>query len=122
MLAVDQSKFSVAKRVSKSLMAIAATATFIAIAGDAQAQDCAGGFRMIKDEIPIRCEAGVESMALGARALVSEPLTTGSDAAPAAGAPPPGMSPGGMKCVGGYTWRPGAENSYTTLPMACGRM
>jgi hypothetical protein len=102
-----------------------AAAAFFAVGNAAQAQDCVGGFRMIKDEIPIPCGAAAEESAFAPAAPVeNEPATTGSVAReqlPSA-APDDDMSPGGMKCVGGYTWRSGVENSYTTLPMACDKM
>jgi hypothetical protein len=114
------------RAATRTLLAITtAAAAFFAVASAAQAQDCVGGFRMIKDEIPIACGAAAEESAFAPAApLSSGPATTGSISraqAPSAAAPE-GMSPGGMKCVGGYNWRPGVENSYTTLPMACDRM
>jgi hypothetical protein len=102
-----------------------ASAAFFAVASAAQAQDCVGGYRMLKDEIPIACGAAAEESAFAPVApLRSEPATTGSinSERPPSAAPDDDMSPGGMKCVGGYNWRPGVENSYTTLPMACDRM
>jgi hypothetical protein len=105
-----------------------ASAAFFAVASAAHAQDCVGGYRMLKDEIPIACDAAFDESAVDQTAPVaSEPLTTGSISraqAPSAAQidEPPAMSPGGMKCVGGFNWRPGVENSYTTLPMPCNRM
>lgn len=133
MLGVDESHKSAVETApgrqagTRALLALAtAAAALFVIAGSAQAQECVGGYRMIKDEIPIRCDVGFEQSTVDqSRALLSEPPTTGSIGAPPAVAPAeaaPGMSPGGMKCVGGYHWKAGVENSYTTLPLPCDRM
>jgi hypothetical protein len=109
----------------RSLLAVtSAAAAFFAVASAAQAQDCVGGFRMLKDEIPIACGAAAEESAFAPTAPPrGEPATTGSiNREPSSAAPAEDMSPGGMKCVGGYSWRSGVENSYTTLPMPCDRM
>jgi hypothetical protein len=98
-----------------------AAAAFFAVASAAQAQDCVGGYRMLKDEIPIACGAAAEESAFAPTAPPrGEPATTGSidRVAP----PDDNMSPGGMKCVGGFHWKSGVENSYTTLPMPCDMM
>lgn len=116
------------RTATRSLLALTiASAAFFAVASAAQAQDCVGGYRMLKDEIPIACGAAAEESAFAPVApLPSEPATTGSINSvepPAARVEElPSASPGGMKCVGGYSWRPGVENSYTTLPMPCNRM
>jgi len=112
------------RAVMRSLLAMTiGAAAFFAVAGAAQAQECVGGYQMLKGEIPVLCDSGFGQP--GYAAPQEEPLTTGSiggisqppSAAPVAAAPQ--TSPSGMKCVGGYTWRPGVENSYTTLPMPC---
>jgi hypothetical protein len=128
----DVSEFSpgVAPRrrvATRSLIAMTiSAAAFFAVASAAQAQDCVGGYRMLKDEIPIACGAAAEESAFAPAApSPSEPATTGSiSRAQATNAAPADddMSPGGVKCVGGYSWRSGVENSYTTLPMPCNRM
>ena len=128
----DVSEFSpgVAPRrrvATRSLIAMTiSAAAFLAVANAAQAQDCVGGYRMLKDEIPIACGAAAEESAFAPTApLPSEPATTGSinsAQVPSAAPADDNMSPGGMKCVGGYAWRPGVENSYTTLPMSCDKM
>ena len=107
------------------LLAGAAIAALLGIAGTAQAQDCVGGYRMIKGEVPIACDSGFLTEATQP-APFSEPLTTGSiNQAPVTIAPSPGIEPqpamsyAGKKCVGGYYYRPGVENSYNSLPMRC---
>jgi hypothetical protein len=117
------------RAATRSLLTMTmASVAFFAVANAAQAKDCVGGYRMIKDEIPIACDAAFDESAVDQTVPVaSEPLTTGSinRVEPPSAASidePPAMSPGGMKCVGGHHWRPGVENSYTTLPMPCDRM
>lgn len=114
------------RMATRSLLALTiASAAFFAVASAAQAQECVGGFRMIKDEIPIACGAAAEESAFAPAApLPNEPATTGSisRAQVPSAAPDDDMSPGGMKCVGGYYWKAGVENSYTTLPMSCDKM
>ena len=114
---------------SRTLLALTiAAAAFFAAGNVAQAQDCVGGFRMIKDEIPIACGAAAEESAFAPVAPLAEeeePATTGSVSRAQAPSPAPAddnMSPGGMKCVGGFHWKAGVENSYTTLPMPCDMM
>jgi hypothetical protein len=115
---------------SRTVLALTiAAAAFFAAGNVAQAQDCVGGFRMIKDEIPIACGAAAEESAFAPVAPLAdeedEPATTGSVSGaqtPSAAPADDNMSPGGMKCVGGFHWKAGVENSYTTLPMPCGMM
>jgi hypothetical protein len=57
-------------------LSVAGGALFAA-ASVANAQDCAGGYRMVKDQVPIRCDAGAAMFHQGATPL-REPLTTGS--------------------------------------------
>ena len=111
---------------TRSLLALTiAAAAFFAVANAAQAQDCDGGYRMLKDEIPIPCGAAAEESAFAPTTpLANEPASTGSigRAQVPSAAPDDNMSPGGMKCVGGFHWKSGVENSYTTLPMPCDQM
>lgn len=110
-----------------ALALTAATGSF-AFIGSAQAQDCEGGYRMLKGEIPVACDTEFDQSAATLPAPApSEPLHTGSinglgagggnaDEIPAA-APSTHMS--GMKCVGGYAYRPTANESTITMPMPC---
>ena len=100
-------------------LALAATGLFAAI-GSAQAQDCKGGYRMLKGAIPVACE-GSDQSAATPTAPVIEPRHTGSINGNAhelpAAAPLTHMN--GMKCAGGYAYRPTANESYITMPMPC---
>lgn len=106
------------------LLAGAAIVAILGITGTAQAQDCVGGYRMIKGEIPIACDSGLPT-ASAQPVPLHEPLTTGSIARAPVSAPPvsfaqqPTMTYAGKECVGGYYYRPGVENSYNSLPMRC---
>ena len=109
-----------------TLLALAASAAaFFAVAGTAQAQDCVGGWRMIKGEIPVACSEHFGRSAFAPAApVVREPLYTGSinreqppsvarfDASPAATFSPD------PTCVGGFSYRETAANGYT-LMMRC---
>lgn len=65
----------------KTILAIgAAAAVFAAMAGSANAQDCVNGYKMMKDQIPVRCDALAPAFAGPAE----EPLITGSIAPPPA--------------------------------------
>lgn len=105
-----------------AVFVLALTSAF-AFGGSALAQDCEGGYRMLKGQIPVACEGGFDRPALAP----AEPLHTGSinrsgagggnaDEIPAA-APSTHMS--GMKCSGGYAYRPTANESHITMPMPC---
>ena len=63
-----------------TLVALAASAAaFFAVAGTAQAQDCVGGYRMLKDQIPVACGEDFGPSAFAPSApVVEEPLYTGS--------------------------------------------
>ena len=107
-------------------LALAASGFFVAI-GSAQAQDCEGGYRMVKGEVPVACEGGFDQ-AVAPTAPIREPLHTGSISRLGAGggnaddipaAVPSSTHMNGMKCVGGYAYRPTANESYITMPMAC---
>jgi len=106
------------------LLAGAAIAAFLGIAGTAQAQDGVGGYRMIKGEVPIACDSGFPT-GPAQPAARNDPLTTGSiDRAPVSAARAsferqPTTTYAGKECVGGYYYRPGVENSYNSLPMRC---
>src|SRR5882724_10772595 len=54
-----------------------AGAALIAAASSASAQDCVGGYRMIKDQVPVACGGGPETFQQSAT-RPEEPLTTGS--------------------------------------------
>jgi hypothetical protein len=102
--------------------ALGASSLFAAISG-AQAQDCEGGYRMVKGEIPIACEGGFDQQAATPAAPVVAPLHTGSingggnaDEIPSS---EPATHMSGMKCVGGYAYRGTANESYITMPMPC---
>ena len=108
------------------LALVLAAAGLFTVIGTAQAQDCEGGYRMLKSEIPVACDGGVTQSATGATApVLSEPLHTGSINRLGVGGgnadelPAPATSSNGMKCVGGFAYRPTAENSYVTMPMPC---
>jgi hypothetical protein len=111
-------------RAAVLVFALATATSFFAI-GSAQAQDCEGGFRMLKDEIPVACDGGSGQSATGASALIqSEPLHTGSINAGGGNADEipssePSTHMSGMKCVGGYAYRGTANESYITMPMPC---
>ena len=65
-------------RAAMLAFALATATSFFAI-GSAQAQDCEGGFRMLKDEIPVACEGGSgQSSVTPTVPVQSEPLHTGS--------------------------------------------
>jgi len=119
---------AVPRQGSLTLVALAAfAASLFAVAGTAEAQDCVGGYRMLKGEVPVVCDDGFGPSAVAPAArLAEEPLYTGSinqGQPPAAQIDePPAATSSGMECVGGYTWRQGVENSYTTLPLPCNRM
>ena len=60
-----------------ALLALALTlAGSFAVIGSAQAQDCEGGFRMLKGEIPVACEGGFDQSAVAP--VVREPAYTGA--------------------------------------------
>lgn len=110
-----------------TLLALAAsTAAFFAIAGTAQAQDCVGGYRMLKGEIPVACSEDFGRSAFAPVApVVREPLYTGSinreqppSFARIQSSPTTTMSSSGQECVGGYSWRETTANGWT-LPMRC---
>ena len=69
----------------KTILALTiAGAALIAAASAANAQDdCVGGYRMIKDQVPVRCDAGSTMFEQSAIAP-EEPLYTGSIQASAA--------------------------------------
>lgn len=115
------------RRGALTLLALAAsTAAFFAIAGTAQAQDCVGGYRMLKGEIPVACSENFGRSAFAPVApVVREPLHTGSinreqppSAARAEYSPGVTTSSSGQECVGGYSYRETPANGWT-LPMRC---
>lgn len=129
MLGIFESHSGAASAVSAhrgtklTLLALAASAAaFFAVAGTAQAQDCVGGWRMIKGEIPVACSENFGRSAFAP--VVREPLYTGSinreqppsvarfDASPATTSSPD------PTCVGGFSYRETAANGYT-LMMRC---
>jgi hypothetical protein len=124
-----------------TLLALAAVAVgFLAISGSAQAQaqDCAGGYRMVKGEIPVLCQGDLrfaqapiahEPLITGSihRAhVVHQPLVTGSTERVSAvkgrmamqrtAAPAPAANHD--DCVGGMRWIVTPANG-DTLPMKC---
>ena len=109
-----------------TLLAMAASAAaFFAVAGTAQAQDCVGGWRMIKGEIPVACSEEFGRSAFAPAPVAQEPLYTGSinreqppSAARADISARATMSSSGQECVGGYSWRETTANGWT-LPMRC---
>ena len=115
------------RRPKLTLVALAASAAaFFAVAGTAQAQDCVGGWRMIKGEIPVACSENFGRSAFAPVApVLREPLYAGSinreqppsfarfDESPAVT-----TSSSGQECVGGYSWRETTANGWT-LPMRC---
>ena len=117
-----------ARRGTKlTLLALAASAAaFFAVAGTAQAQDCVGGYRMVKGEIPVACSEHFGSSALlRSGPVVREPLHTGSinrvqhpSAARIERSPTVTTSSSGQNCVGGYSYRETPANGWT-LPMRC---
>ena len=129
--ALPKSITSRPRKGTKSVLTFVTGAALFAIAGTAQAQeDCVGGYRMIKGEIPVQCDVGSVAPSFGVtqpafqHAPLEEPLTTGSIGSvnePLATVQEPRtMTYGGIdKCVDGYWYRPGVENSFTTLPMRC---
>lgn len=113
------------RRTAHALLALAAAAAAVlAISGTAQAQDCAGGYRMIKGEIPVQCDTGFAQPAFStSRAMLREPLHTGSigavhRAVPVETRPAVTTSSSGLECVGGYSYRETPANGWT-LPMRC---
>ena len=114
------------RRAAIFALALAATGLFAAI-GSAQAQDCEGGYRMLKGEIPVACRGGSDQPAATPTAPLVEPLHTGSINGPGAAGgnadelpvEAPATHMNGMKCVGGYAYRGTANESYITMPMPC---
>src|SRR4051812_40388158 len=104
-------------------LAFAAAASFFAVSGSAQAQDCLGGYKMLKGEIPVLCQAGPIQSASGAvrpgsQAMLNagsvdrsgEPLATGlisrteqpaNAARPSNSPAAEAMSNGNAQCVNG---------------------
>lgn len=64
----------------KTILALtAAGAALFAAASVANAQeDCVGGYRMIKDQVPVACTGGAPTMFERSTTAPEEPLTTGS--------------------------------------------
>jgi hypothetical protein len=114
------------RKSSLTLLAVAASAAaFFVVAGTAQAQDCVGGYRMLKGEIPVACDDFGRSAFAPAAPVVEEPLYTGSinreqppSAASIDEAPAVTTSSSGQECVGGYSYRETPANGWT-LPMRC---
>jgi hypothetical protein len=115
------------RKSSLTLLAIAASAAaFFAVAGTAQAQDCVGGWRMIKDQIPVACGEGFGASAFAPTVTApAEPLYTGSinreqppSVAQFESEPAVTTSSTGQECVGGYSYRETPANGWT-LPMRC---
>lgn len=63
-----------------ALAVAAAGAALFAIASAAHAEDCVGGYRMVKGEIPVICQeaAGAHAMFSAGQPAPREPLYTGS--------------------------------------------
>jgi hypothetical protein len=113
-----------ATRLTRTLFALTgAAAAIFAIAGTAQAQDCVGGYRMVKGEIPVQCDSGFGASVFAPAAPIGEPLYTGSinSEQPANAARidnSPATLSSGVECVGGYSYRETPANGWT-LPMRC---
>jgi hypothetical protein len=114
------------RKNSLTLLAIAASAAaFFAVTAPAQAQECVGGYRMVKEQIPVPCSGDFGSTAFAPIVgAPTEPLHTGSinreepriaqfDSEPAVT-----TSSTGQECVGGYSYRETPANGWT-LPMRC---
>jgi hypothetical protein len=112
------------RKSSLTLLAIAASAAaFFAVAGSAQAQECVGGYRMVKEQIPVPCSGDPTAFA-PVVAAPAEPLYTGSinreepRVAQFDNEPAVTTSSSGQECVGGYSYRETPANGWT-LPMRC---
>jgi len=113
------------RSTTRTALAIAAaSAAFFVFGSAAQAQDCVGGYYMLKNEIPVRCDS---------RAVisptVSAPLHAGSTSRTElpANAARPSSSPAAPAaasrnstavCVNGMRFVETAANGYT-LPIPC---
>jgi hypothetical protein len=132
MLGIHESQNTAARiapgrRGSMTLLALAASAAAVfPVAGAAQAQDCVGGYRMLKGEIPVACSESFGRSAFAPTGpAVEEPLYTGSinsEQPPSAArideSPAVTTSSSGQECVGGYSYRETPANGWT-LPMRC---
>jgi hypothetical protein len=66
---------------TRTALAVAAVcAAFFAVANSAHAEDCLGGYRMVKGEIPVICQdtAGSRALFSAGQAEPREPFYTGS--------------------------------------------
>ena len=106
----------------------AAAAAFLALSSGAQAQECVGGYRMLKAEVPIACQGHDGS---AARAMFSParpaPLHIGSinrseqpaDATRPSDSPATASTNSDAMCVNGMRFV-ATPNNGATLMMKCG--
>ena len=114
---------------TRTALAVAALAAgCFAIAGPAHAQSCVGGYRMLKDEIPVICQQDHASRAMlsPAGGSATEPFHTGSinrtempaNAARPANSPTTASSNTDATCVNGMRYVATPANG-ATLMMKC---